>query len=61
MPLTLDTFRAVANSATITSRDIEIRGEGTNATARLGAYVFSAGKKSNDAVMAAFKAALESE
>ena len=61
MPLTLDTFRTVANSATITSRDIEIRGEGANATARLGAYVFSAGKKSNDAVMAAFKAALESE
>jgi hypothetical protein len=61
MPLTLDTFRAVANSATITSRDIEIQGKGANATARLGAYVFSAGKKSNDAVMAAFKAALEKE
>ena len=61
MPLTLDSFRSIADNATITSRDIEIQGKGANATARLGAYIFSAGKKSNDAVMAAFKAALEKE
>ena len=61
MPLNLDTFRNVANNAVITSRDIEINGKGANATARLGAYVFSAGKKANDATMAAFKAALEKE
>ena len=61
MPLTLDSFRSVANNAVITSRDIEIHGKGANATARLGAYVFSAGKKANDATMAAFKAALEKE
>ena len=61
MPLNIETFRAVANSATITSRDIEIHGQGENASARLGAYLFSAGKKSNDAVMSAFKAALENE
>ena len=61
MPLTLDSFRSIANNAVITSRDIEIHGKGANATARLGAYVFSAGKKANDATMAAFKAALEKE
>ena len=55
MPLTLDAFRSIANNAVITSRDIEIHGKGANATARLGAYVFSAG------TMAAFKAALEKE
>ena len=60
-PVNLDTFRSVANNAVITSRDIEIHGKGANATARLGAYVFSAGKKANDATMAAFKAALEKE
>ena len=60
-PVSLDTFRNVANNAVITSRDIEIHGKGANATARLGAYVFSAGKKANDATMAAFKAALEKE
>ena len=60
-PVSLDTFRNVANNAVITSRDIEIHGKGANATARLGAYVFSAGKKANDATMAAFKTALEKE
>ncbi len=60
-PVSLDTFRNVANNAVFTSRDIEIHGKGANATARLGAYVFSAGKKANDATMAAFKAALEKE
>ena len=60
-PVSLDTFRNVANNAVITSRDIEVHGKGANATARLGAYVFSAGKKANDATMAAFKAALEKE
>ena len=32
-------------------RDIAIQGEGKNATARLGNYIFSAGKSANKAVM----------
>ena len=61
MPVTLDTFRAVANSTLIASRDIAVQGEGKNATARLGNYVFSQGAKTNDATMAAFRAAMEKE
>ena len=61
MSIDLDTFRNVANSAFYTSRDIEIQGKGESATARLGNYVFSAGKSANKAVMDAFRAALEKE
>ena len=61
MALNLDTFRNVADSAFFTSRDIAIKGEGNNATARLGNYVFSAGTKANKAVMDAFRTALENE
>ena len=61
MSISLDTFRNVANSAFFTSRDIKIEGEGENTTARLGNYIFSAGKTANKAVMSAFKAALEKE
>ena len=61
MPVNLQSFVTAANSARITSRDIEIQGNGNTATARLGAYVFSAGKSENKAVMDAFKAALEKE
>ena len=42
-------------------RDIAIQGEGKNATATLGNYVFSAGKSANKAVMDAFRTALEKE
>ena len=61
MAISLDTFRNVANSAFITSRDIAIQGSGENATAKLGNYVFSAGKSANKAVMDAFRTALENE
>ena len=61
MALNLDAFRNIAKSAFITSRDIAIQGSGENATAKLGNYVFSAGKTANSAVMAAFKPALDNE
>ena len=61
MAINIETFKSVANSALFTSRDIIIRGEGKDATAKLGNYVFSAGKSVNKAVMDAFKAALENE
>ena len=61
MSLTVESFRQVANTAWVTSRDITIVGEGERATARLGNYILSQGKKVNDATMAAFKAALEKE
>ncbi len=61
-PLTIDSFRAVANQASFfTSRDLAVQGEGDNATARLGNYFFSQSSKTNKATMAAFKAALENE
>ena len=61
MALNLDAFRNIAKSAFITSRDIAIQGSGENATAKLGNYVFSAGKSANKAVMDAFRTALENE
>lgn len=61
MPISIDAFKRVADSAIITSRDIDIRGEGANATARLGNYIFSAGKKANAAVMNAFREAIQKE
>ncbi|MBQ6339400.1 MAG: hypothetical protein IJI36_09655 [Kiritimatiellae bacterium] len=61
MPITLDTFKAVANSTAFASRDIVVQGEGKTATARLGNFIFSQGKAANNATMAAFKEALENE
>ena len=61
MALNMAAFRNVANSAIITSRDIAIQGKGEGATAKLGNYVFSAGKSANKAVMDAFRTALEQE
>ena len=61
MSVNLQSFVNAANSAYFTSRDIAIRGEGENAGARLGNYIFSAGKSANKAVMDAFKGALEKE
>ena len=61
MPVNLQSFVNAANSAYFTSRDIAIQGKGENAGARLGNYIFSAGKSQNKAVMDAFKAALEKE
>ena len=61
MPLNIDTFRNVANSTLFSSRDLAVQGEGDDATARLGNFVFSQSKKTNAATMAAFRAALEKE
>ena len=61
MPLTVDSFKTVANSTAFWMRDIAIQSEGKNVTAKLGNYVFSAGKSANQAVMNAFKTALENE
>jgi len=41
MPLNLEAFRSVANSATITSRDIEIQRTGKDATVALDGTVTS--------------------
>ena len=59
--MNIESFRQVANSAWVTSRDITVQGEGDKAVAKLGNYIFSQGSKANDATMAAFKAALEKE
>ena len=61
MPITLDSFRTIANSTAFSSRDIVVQGEGKTATARLGNFIFSQGKAANNATMAAFKEALENE
>ena len=61
MPVNIDAFRRVADSALITSRDIVVKGEGDKSDAKLGNYIFSQGNKANDATMAAFKTALENE
>ena len=61
MPLNIESFRAIAQSTSFSSRDIAVRGEGENARARLGNFVFSQSKAVNTATMKAFKAALEKE
>ena len=61
MPITLDSFRTIANSTAFSSRDIVVQGEGKTATAKLGNFIFSQGKTANNATMAAFKEALERE
>ncbi len=61
MPINLDTFRNLANATLFSSRDIVVRGEGDEATARLGNFIFSHSAKTNTATMIAFKAALENE
>ena len=61
MPLNVDAFRSLANSAWVKSRDLVVHGEGDRAVAKLGNYVLSQGGKANDATMSAFKAALENE
>ena len=58
MPLTIHDFQIVANSTYFSSRDISI---GKDQNAKLGNFFFSAGKKVNNAVMQAFKHALEEE
>ena len=61
MPLNIDSFREIANSAWFTSRDLAVHGQGDQAMVRLGNYILSQGNKTNDATMAAFKSALEKE
>ena len=59
MPLTVDSFKRVADSTSFWVRDIAIQGKGENMTAKLGNYLFSAGKTANKAVMDAFRTALQ--
>ena len=61
MPITLDSFRTIANSTAFSSRDIVVQGQGKTATAKLGNFIFSHGAAKNDATMKAFKIALEKE
>ncbi len=58
MSLTVNDFQSVANSTFFGSRDIAIDND---EKAKLGNFIFSAGKKKNNAVMTAFKTALEQE
>ncbi len=58
MPLTISEFKAIANSTVFSSRDIVLD---QNKKAQLGNFIFSAGKTKNNAVMLAFKTALEQE
>ena len=59
MSLTIESFRNIADSAWLSSRDIKVNIDGNQATARLGNFIFSQGNKTNDATMAAFKEALD--
>ena len=61
MPLNIDSFRNIANTAWLSSRDLVVQGQGEQASVRLGNYIFSQGKQTNDATMSAFKSALEKE
>ena len=61
MSLNVESFRSLVNQTNFGNRDIIVRGEGKNATARLGNYFFSQGKVANNATMKAFKEALENE
>lgn len=58
MPLSVDTFRSLAQSSFFSSRDIIVEGD---QGPKLGNLVFSSGKKVNNATMDAFKKALEAE
>ena len=61
MALTLNTFTTLAKATSFSTRDIVVRGQGKETTARLGNFIFSQGKTANNATMAAFKEALEKE
>ena len=61
MALTLDTFTTLAKATAFSTRDIVVSGQGKDATARLGNFIFSQGKTANNATMKAFKEALENE
>ena len=61
MPLTVDTFRNLANSSRVPARDIVVSGGNEARTARLGNMVFSTAKAVNIATMSAFKEAMEAE
>ncbi len=61
MAISLETFKAAASATHFSKRDIVVQGQGKNATARLGNFIFSQGRAANNATMAAFKEALEKE
>ena len=60
-PLTVDTFRNLANSSRIPDRDLVVKGQDEARTVRLGNIVLTTAKADNLATMGAFKEALESE
>ena len=61
MAITIDIFRNLADSSWRDGRKLVVRGEGDQATARLGSFMFSPSKAENNATMKAFKEALETE
>ena len=61
MTISLETFKAAASATYFSTRDIVVQGQGKDATARLGNFIFSQGKAANNATMKAFKEALEKE
>ena len=61
MAISIDVFKNLADSSWRDGRKLVVRGEGDQATARLGSFMFSPGKAENNATMKAFKEALESE
>lgn len=54
-------FKNLANASWRDGRKLVVQGEGDQATARLGSFMFSPGKAENAATMKAFKEALEAE
>ena len=51
MPITLDSFRTIANSTAFSSRDIVVQGEGKTATAKLGNFIFSLGNTNSNGII----------
>ncbi|MBQ4200596.1 MAG: hypothetical protein II649_12060, partial [Kiritimatiellae bacterium] len=61
MAISIDVFKNLANASWRDGRKLVVHGEGDQATARLGSFMFSPGKAENAATMKAFKEALEAE
>jgi len=57
--LTVETFSRLADSTLVSSRDLSVSADGQSA--RLGNFIFSAGKTANDAAMKEFREALSRE
>ena len=65
MPLTIQDFRQIAESASLGTRDIVVNGTGDDATVSLGKIgrmsVSTVSKNDNVSTMAAFRAALKNQ